>query len=171
MPIKGLTDRDSIIARFPRDRSGTETAFTEAIEAELVYRARDTAGRADAAYVIQFTTTSTYFQVTAKWGRWERYRNATLQSKEEYTGSSRSAAQSAFILAMGKREQRGYELQAGISTFPSWYPSPYTRTVTITADDSQLRQALAETQVPALPEPEPPPAGRVKHTRAGFIEL
>jgi len=143
-----------------------------ALEAELIYRARDTAGRKDAAYVIQFTTTSIYFQVTAKWGSWERYRNATLQSKEEYTGSSRSAAQSAFILAMGKREQRGYELQAHLSSFPNWLPAPLTAARQPVWQASPEARAVVQPPEPVLlPEPEPPPAGRVKHTRAGFIEL
>ena len=144
-----------------------------AIEAELVYRAQDTAGRRDAAYVIQMTTTpeGKYFMVTAKWGSWERYHNTTLQSKNEYTGTSRSSAQSAFIMAMNKREQRGYELQANLSRFPNWLPAPYAPPYASTGPTPMQRAVTEARAAVKLPEPEPLPTGRVKHTRAGYLEL
>jgi len=147
-----------------------------ALEAELIYRARDTAGRADAAYVILMRKdehgSGAEYQVSLYWGAWSRYQSGTLQRKSAYIGSSRSAAQSAFILAMGKREQRGYELQAHLSSFPNWLPAPLTAARQPVWQASPEARAVVQPPEPVLlPEPEPPPAGRVKHTRAGFIEL
>ena len=138
-----------------------------AIEAELVYRARDTAGRKDAAYIITMLhDAAPLYQVEYRWGSWERYRNATLQGKVDYTGTSYSLARSKVIEAMNKRTQRGYELQAHLSRFPNWLPAP------LTAARQPVWQAPPDTQIiEPPPEPEPPPAGRVKHTRAGFLEL
>ncbi|MFA5401408.1 MAG: hypothetical protein WC359_13245 [Dehalococcoidia bacterium] len=138
------------------------------IEAELVYRAQDTAGRKDAAYVIQMMSENGVYQVILKWGKWEQYHNATLSSKTDYTGTALSIAMSKVVDAANKRTQRGYELQAHLSTFPAWLPT------SLGAPRLQSWQSPPETRAavkPLPPEPEPLPTGRVKHTRAGFLEL
>ena len=129
------------------------------IEAELVYRAQDTAGRKDAVYIITMLhDAAPMYQVEYRWGSWERYRNATLQGKVDYTGTSYSVARSKVVEAMNKRTQRGYELQAHLSTFPTWLPAPYAPT--------PMQRAVTEARAAALPpEPEPPHAGRVRHSR------
>lgn len=140
------------------------------IEAELVYRAQDTAGRKDAAYVILMRrdehNAGSVYQVNFYWGAWDRYITGSLQRKNAYTGNSYGIAKNNVVEAMNKREQRGYELQAHLSRFPAWLPAP------LTAPQQPAWQSPPEVRViEQPPDPEPLPAGRVKHTRARFLEL
>ena len=140
-----------------------------AIEAELVYRAQDTAGRRDAAYVIQMTNEGNAYQVIFKWGSWECYRNATLTPKTAYVGNSYSIAKNNVVEAMNKRTQRGYELQAHLSRFPNWLPAPYAPPYASTGPTPMQRAVTEARAAVKPPEPEPLPTGRVKHSRR--IEL